>query len=70
VAGSLLIGTRKGVFLIRREENGRSAPAAPDAMLDELGGLHPLVHVDVDGERQRGLGAGPRPDAEVMLVAG
>ncbi len=40
-----------------------------DLLIDEQGRVRPLVHVYVDGEREHDLGAGLRPDAEVIVVA-
>jgi sulfur-carrier protein len=50
---------------------GEALGALPvaDLLLDELGSVRPLVHVYVDGERERDLKAELGPNAEVIVVA-
>jgi molybdopterin converting factor small subunit len=49
---------------------GETLAALPvsDLIIDELGRLRPLVHVYVDGERERDLGTELAPGADVMIV--
>ncbi|MBA2331365.1 MAG: MoaD/ThiS family protein [Actinobacteria bacterium] len=46
----------------------RALPVA-NLLLDEAGGVRPLVHVYVDGERAHDLSAPLEPEAEVRIVA-
>ena len=46
----------------------RTLPVA-DLILDERGEVRPLVHVYLDGERIRDLGAPLRPKSRIMIVA-
>lgn len=46
----------------------RALPVA-DLLLDESGSIRPLVHVYVDGERERDLSAPLAPAATVRIVA-
>ena len=46
----------------------RSLPVA-DLLLDESGAVRPLVHVYVDGERERDLMAPLAPAATIRVVA-
>ena len=46
----------------------RAIPVA-DLVLDESGAVRPLVHVYVDGERERDLSARLAPEATIRIVA-
>ena len=58
-------------FELEAETVGAALRALPVAslLLDEAGSVRPLVHVYVDGERARDLGAPLAPAAQVRIVA-
>ena len=58
-------------FDVEAETVGDALRALPvaDLVLDEAGELRPLVHVYVDGERERDLAAALAPSATIRIVA-
>jgi len=50
-------------------EDALRALPTPQLVLDEHGALRPLVHVYVEGAREKDLGAPLQRDAEVILIA-
>jgi len=58
-------------FELEAETVGAALRALPVAnlLLDEAGGVRPLVHVYVDGERERDLTAPLTPASTVRIVA-
>ncbi len=58
-------------FELEVETVGAALRALPVAslLLDETGAVRPLVHVYVDGERERDLSAPLAPAAQIRIVA-
>jgi hypothetical protein len=58
-------------FEVEAETLGDALRALPvaDLLMDESGAVRPLVHVYVDGERERDLAARLAPTATVRVVA-
>jgi hypothetical protein len=58
-------------FEVEAETLGAALRALPvrDLVLDEAGEVRPLVHVYVDGERERDLTAALAPSATIRVVA-
>jgi hypothetical protein len=50
------------------EDALRALPVA-DLIVDERGEVRPLVHVYLDGERARDLGAAVGPKSRILIVA-
>ena len=58
-------------FEVDADTVGAALQALPVAnlLLDETGAVRPLVHVYVDGERERDLAAALTPAARIRIVA-
>ena len=58
-------------FEVEAESVGAALRALPvaDLLLDETGAVRPLVHVYVDGERERDLAAPVTSAARIRIVA-